>query len=140
VYPLLSGIRPRLQQPPTCCAWRPTCRLVSSLGRIVPIPFGGYVQLVFRPGPRLRDVRDAVADIGRSRVSVDDCRVGVGGLLDGFGEVKDGRFGARADVVRLADGAGRGGQEVGLDDVLGADGLVARLGDETGMNERDAPE
>jgi hypothetical protein len=66
-----------------------------------------------------------VVDIGRSRVGVDDQRVGVRDGLDGLREVEDGGFGTRADVGRLADGVGRGDPEVGLDDIIGGDGLVA---------------
>ncbi|MFT4965025.1 MAG: hypothetical protein ACI9PP_002314 [Halobacteriales archaeon] len=62
-----------------------------------------------------------MVDVGRSRVGVDDCRIGVRGLLDGLGEVENGGFGARADVVRLADGVGRGGAKVGLDDIVDVD-------------------
>jgi hypothetical protein len=74
-----------------------------------------------------RDVRDAVVDVGRARVGVDDFGIGVRGLLDGFGEVEAGGFGARADVVRFADGVGRGGVEGGLDDIGDVD-EVAGLG------------
>jgi hypothetical protein len=73
---------------------------------------------------RFRDIRDAVVDVGRTRVGVDDLGIGVSGLLDSLGEVEDGGFGARPDVVRLADGVGRGGAEVGLDDIIRGDGLV----------------
>jgi hypothetical protein len=62
-----------------------------------------------------------VVDIGRAWVGVYDFRVGVRGLVDGLGEVAGGGFGARADVVRLADEVGRGGQEVGLDDIVDMD-------------------
>jgi hypothetical protein len=61
-----------------------------------------------------------VVDVGWARVGVDDRRVGVGSLLDGFGEVEDGGFGARADVGRLADGVGRGGPELGVAVVMGS--------------------
>lgn len=62
-----------------------------------------------------------MVDVRGAGVGVDDFGVGVGGGLDGLGEIEDGGFGAGADVVRLADGIGRGGPEVGPDDVVDVD-------------------
>jgi hypothetical protein len=58
-------------------------------------------------------------------VSVYDFRFGVRGLLNGFGEVENECLGVGSDVVRLADGVGRGGAEVGLDDVVDVDEIAS---------------